>query len=397
MLRPINRMKHKKATDAQLMQAQASLILYISNYLPSRQGKSPDYVSILDVVVFNAPHIPPIKSPKSNTKSPIVPENLFQLRINGLENFSVNVAVGQFFGFIVIILVVIFCRPELIGLGYFSFNVVAHFLKCLDKLGSYLFLLGVEIENLGSILRTDIGALAVKLCKIVGLEKQLCQLLVADYFGIIRDLDGLGVAGFVGADLLVGGIVNVAARVSDGCGDNAGYFVEVIFGPPETAGCEYCFSGPDLLLLVFSRYEIHRKRIHTIPRVLRCHLFAEKDVAEVAAAVVAENLSAAAIGIALLFDGAFNLVVEAGPAAVGLELRRRFVKRCSALGAGIGSFFVVVVIFAAERAFSTLLNDNSLLFEGKFFVHFPLLIKSNLVEENLYCSLPEIGGCDNPE
>jgi hypothetical protein len=41
-------------------QAQASLILSIPNYLPFRQGKSFDYewVSILDVVVFKAPHKP---------------------------------------------------------------------------------------------------------------------------------------------------------------------------------------------------------------------------------------------------------------------------------------------------------------------------------------------------
>ena len=53
-LRPLDDLK---SADAQ---AQVSLILSIPNYLPSRQGKSLDYewVSILDVVVFKAPHRP---------------------------------------------------------------------------------------------------------------------------------------------------------------------------------------------------------------------------------------------------------------------------------------------------------------------------------------------------
>ena len=315
--------------------------------------------------------------------------------IRVLKYFLVNVAVGCFTGLVVIILVVFFCRPERISLRNLSFNVVAFRLKRLNKLSSYLFLFLVEIENRRAILRAYVRALAVKLCKIVRLEKQLCNLLVADYFRVERDLDGLGMAGFVGADLLVGRIRNMAARISDGCGDNAGYLIEIIFRSPETAGCEYCFAS--LLLLVFGWYEIHRKGVHTMASILRCHLLSEKHMAEMAAAVVAENLRADAVGVGLPFDGAFYLVVEAGPAAVGLELRRRFVKRCPASRAGVGSFFVMVVIFAAERAFGAFVNYNALLLAGKFVIHFRLLVKSNLVEDNLYCSLPEAGDGGNSE
>jgi hypothetical protein len=43
-------------------------------------------------------------------------------------------AVGQFFGFVVIILMVFFSRPELISLRNFGFDIVAFFLKRLAKL-----------------------------------------------------------------------------------------------------------------------------------------------------------------------------------------------------------------------------------------------------------------------
>ena len=70
-------------------------------------------------------------------------------------------AVWQFSGFVVIILMVIFSRPELTGLRNLSFDVIAFLLECLAKLGSNTFLLVIEIKNRGTVLRADIRPLAV--------------------------------------------------------------------------------------------------------------------------------------------------------------------------------------------------------------------------------------------
>ncbi len=101
-----------------------------------------------------------------------------------------------------------------------------------------------------------------------------------------------------------------------------------------------------------------------MPCIFLSIILTEKHVSEVSTTVIAENFSATAVGIRLPFDGPFYLVVEAGPAAVGFELRRRFIKRCITSCACINSLFVMIVIFAGKGDFGALVNDNPLLFAG---------------------------------
>ena len=54
--------------------------------------------------------------------------------------------------------------------------------------------------------------------------------------------------------------------------------------------------------------------------VLVGHAFTEEDVAEVAVAIFADDFGARAINIADASHGSGDFVIEAGPAAVTLEL-----------------------------------------------------------------------------
>ena len=72
-----------------------------------------------------------------------------------------------------------------------------------------------RVEQRRPILRADVGALAVECRRVVVGPEDVEQLLVGDAVGVVLDLDDLGVAGAVGADVLVGGVGEGAAHVAD--------------------------------------------------------------------------------------------------------------------------------------------------------------------------------------
>src|SRR5205823_11939399 len=96
-------------------------------------------------------------------------------------------------------------------------------------------------EDRRPVLVADVPALAVLLGRVVVLPEGAQQLVVADLVGVELDLDRLGMTGRVRADLLVGGIVSVAACVSDGRGDDAGQSPERRLYAPEATGRECGF------------------------------------------------------------------------------------------------------------------------------------------------------------
>ena len=75
-----------------------------------------------------------------------------------------------------------------------------------------------------------------------------------------------------------------------------------------------------------------------------------------------------ASGVGLPPNRAGDLVVEARPAAVRLELRGRLVQFGVALPAGIDTFFEVVVEFAGEGTLRSLAEDDAGLFRRQFVV-----------------------------
>src|SRR5205085_3634555 len=103
-----------------------------------------------------------------------------------------------------------------------------------------LLLLGIVEEDHRAVLVADVPALAVELGRVVLGPEDLEQLLVRDLLRVVGDLDDLRVAGRVGADVLVGRVLERAALVADLC---PGYAVELAergLHAPEAAGAERC-------------------------------------------------------------------------------------------------------------------------------------------------------------
>ena len=100
-------------------------------------------------------------------------------------------------------------------------------------------LLVAGIEDRRAVGGADVGALAVELSGIVGDgEEDAEELAVGDLRGIVDHLDGFGVAGGFGADLVVGGGGGRAAGVANRGGEYAFYTLEDRLRAPETASGE---------------------------------------------------------------------------------------------------------------------------------------------------------------
>lgn len=121
---------------------------------------------------------------------------------------------------VVVILVVILCRPELLERNNFR-----HYRPRPDASAlqlhlitlRQLLLLLIVIKDDGSVLCPDIVSLPVPRSGIVSLPKDFQKLIISNLFGIVGDLTNLCMPGCTTTDLLVGGMLHMAARVS---GDN---------------------------------------------------------------------------------------------------------------------------------------------------------------------------------
>src|SRR5262245_42450692 len=85
------------------------------------------------------------------------------------------------------------------------------------------------MEDLRTIRRTEIIALAIHRGGIVDLEEELQKVAIADALRVERDLDGLRVRSMVA----IGRVRHIAARVSDTCVDDAGQLADQILHAPE--------------------------------------------------------------------------------------------------------------------------------------------------------------------
>jgi hypothetical protein len=110
-------------------------------------------------------------------------------------------------------------------------------------------LLVAGIEDRRAVGGADVGALAVELSGIVGDgEEDAEELAVGDLRGIVDDLDGFGVAGGFGADLVVGGGGGRAAGVANRGGEYAFYTLEDRLRAPETAAASTVAAGMGVLV-----------------------------------------------------------------------------------------------------------------------------------------------------
>src|SRR5271154_4276523 len=119
-------------------------------------------------------------------------------------------------------------------------------------------------EDDGAILRSPIGTLAVDLGGIVEGKEGIEQAFVADAGGVEEELDHLGVAGAVGTDLFVGGMLERSPFVADGGVQNSRHLAETGFHAPETSCAKRCFFSCHVLLLV----TLLRFALRSVARVL---------------------------------------------------------------------------------------------------------------------------------
>ncbi len=77
------------------------------------------------------------------------------------------------------------------------------------------------IKNNGPILYSDIGALPIQRRRIVVRPKNVEQLVITDLRWIELNFDHFSVARIISTDILVGRVVFVPARITDGCGNYA--------------------------------------------------------------------------------------------------------------------------------------------------------------------------------
>ena len=104
-----------------------------------------------------------------------------------------------------------------------------------------LFLLFAGGENGGTVLCADIAALTVFGSRIMHFEKEYEQIAVGGLRGIKGDFNGFGVVGIANANVFVGRVFGVSARIANAGGDYARLFADEVLHAPEASARQYCF------------------------------------------------------------------------------------------------------------------------------------------------------------
>ena len=102
-------------------------------------------------------------------------------------------------------------------------------------------------EDGRAVLCAPVRALAVEGGGVVESEEGVQKLLEADLRGVEVHLDHLGVAGLVGADILVAGPLQRTALIADGRRRHAGDGRKGRLDSPKTSRSEGCFFEPMLI------------------------------------------------------------------------------------------------------------------------------------------------------
>ena len=116
-------------------------------------------------------------------------------------------------------------------------------LRPLDRLAGRLGLLVRVGEDHRPVLIAHVGALAVQLRRVMDREVLRDQLLERHLARVELDLRHLGVPGGATADLLIRGVFDVPALVSDGGVEYAVQLAELVLHLPEAAGAERGLLG----------------------------------------------------------------------------------------------------------------------------------------------------------
>ena len=174
-------------------------------------------------------------------------------------------------------------------------------------------------------------------------------------------------SGIAPADILIGRPVGMAARVAGTHVHHTGEPAQGIFHAPETSARQHghlrmahlFVQGQAQLFLVAARgRETHGQGIDAMAGVLGRQALALKHMPQMRAAVIANDLHPAAVGIGLAAHHARQGIVEGRPAAPGIELVRRTVQGHAALAAQIGPGGRILFVFTGPRGFRGLAEDD---------------------------------------
>ena len=115
-----------------------------------------------------------------------------------------------------------------------------------DERRGFVPLLIIGVENRRAVLRTDIVALAIQCRRVMSGEENRHQIAERDLRRIEFNFNHFGMAGVAHADLLVGGILDLAAGVARDDRMNAAQPVEHRVRAPETTAAE----NRDLIIVI---------------------------------------------------------------------------------------------------------------------------------------------------
>src|SRR5215470_18010957 len=90
-------------------------------------------------------------------------------------------------------------------------------------------------ENRGAVLLAEVGSLAVHLRRVVNGPENVEQFVVADLFGIKRNLYNFRMPRSIGADVSIRWILGVAAAIANRGVQNARHLAKSRFNAPETS------------------------------------------------------------------------------------------------------------------------------------------------------------------
>mmetsp|Transcript_61449 Transcript_61449/g.165304 ORF Transcript_61449/g.165304 Transcript_61449/m.165304 type:complete len:272 (-) Transcript_61449:12-827(-) len=110
-------------------------------------------------------------------------------------------------------------------------------------LGKLLLGFGVVVDA-RPVLGAPVASLLVLRGGVVALPEHLQQVTIRDHLGVVHDSNDLVVAGHAGAYVLVGGVVDIAARVAHLRGVDSFLRHVQVLGAPEAAHAEHGFLHP---------------------------------------------------------------------------------------------------------------------------------------------------------
>lgn len=160
----------------------------------------------------------------------------------GDSEFSdADVAVRFASRLVIIMLVVIFGGPENSGRSQPGVYFISFFPQQGDNGFSLLLLCFIQVENLASVLRTDVRTLSVGLCRIVDFKKQFAQIGVGGLFSIKLHEGSFGMSCGVCLHFLIRRVLFVTSDVAYLRADHSFSPLKLMLCSPEASAGENCF------------------------------------------------------------------------------------------------------------------------------------------------------------